>query len=53
MADFLQIRNACTKKLAEEAELRLQLRGICFKTIYLFTLYCENFAKSFKNSVYK
>ncbi|EJW84691.1 eukaryotic translation initiation factor 3 subunit B [Wuchereria bancrofti] len=27
MADFVQIRNACTKKLAEEAELRLQLRG--------------------------
>ncbi|KAK6102920.1 Eukaryotic translation initiation factor eIF2A family protein [Brugia pahangi] len=27
MADFVQIRNICTKKLAEEAELRLQLRG--------------------------
>lgn len=27
MADFVQIRNACTKKLAEEAELRSQLRG--------------------------
>ncbi|KAM3720029.1 Eukaryotic translation initiation factor 3 subunit [Dirofilaria immitis] len=26
MIDFVQIRNACTKKLAEEAELRLQLR---------------------------
>lgn len=39
MADFVLIRNACTKKLAEEAELRLQLRGVSFKTICASNFY--------------